>query len=59
MTTDYQTPTSVESRLDRSRRLWRAAFIGTVTFLIFYATFCISLMAGWLVLPEWLLRHFD
>jgi hypothetical protein len=53
MMTDYETP-----RINRAARFWRAAFIGTLAFLMFYAAFCLALMSGWWAPPEWLMKHF-
>jgi hypothetical protein len=59
MVAEYQSPTSAEARLDRSRRLWRAAFFGAVIVAFGITLFSCAIFAHWIVLPEWLLRHFD
>jgi hypothetical protein len=59
MVAEYQSPSSAEARLDRSRRLWRAAFVGAVITAFGITLFCCALFAHWITLPEWLLRYFD
>jgi hypothetical protein len=57
-TTEYQTPTSAEARLDRARRFWRALFIGSIIYIALYTALVVVMVKGWWWPPDWVMRHF-